>query len=162
VSLPQSRYLVFNFARSALQRLTLFQGCCVHESYRLFRYGGDSVCSLQGSQFHETGILALGTVNFFPTFHYAFFCYPHLRDIYIALMTVSGSGASLSLPTVHWHCVIDSSRNIHGLLPDLCNSGVPEGTNIYLLCLRWCSYISLRSRDFQVRGLCPSIHPFFH
>ncbi|KAF7360706.1 hypothetical protein MVEN_00802500 [Mycena venus] len=37
------------------------------------------------------GILALGTVNFFPTFHYAFFCNPKLRNIYIALMTMSGS-----------------------------------------------------------------------
>ncbi|KAJ7127878.1 hemolysin-III related-domain-containing protein [Mycena epipterygia] len=37
------------------------------------------------------GILALGTVNFFPTFHYAFFCDPRLRNVYIALMTASGS-----------------------------------------------------------------------
>ncbi|KAF7343719.1 hypothetical protein MSAN_01952200 [Mycena sanguinolenta] len=37
------------------------------------------------------GILALGTVNFFPTFHYAFFCDPTLRNVYIALMTLSGS-----------------------------------------------------------------------
>ncbi|KAJ7054143.1 hemolysin-III related-domain-containing protein [Mycena amicta] len=37
------------------------------------------------------GILALGTVNYFPTFHYAFFCAPALRNLYIALMTISGS-----------------------------------------------------------------------
>ncbi|KAF7303829.1 hypothetical protein MIND_00612700 [Mycena indigotica] len=37
------------------------------------------------------GILALGTVNYFPTFHYAFFCEPGLRNLYIALMTASGS-----------------------------------------------------------------------
>ncbi|KAF7313887.1 Ras-GEF domain-containing protein [Mycena chlorophos] len=37
------------------------------------------------------GILALGTVNYFPTFHYAFFCHPRLRNLYIALMTISGS-----------------------------------------------------------------------
>ncbi|KAJ7890173.1 hemolysin-III related-domain-containing protein [Mycena olivaceomarginata] len=69
---------------------------------------GALVCFICSSVFHSSlchsrkvavfmnrvdyfGILALGTVNFFPTFHYAFFCYPHLRDIYIALMTVSGS-----------------------------------------------------------------------
>ncbi|KAJ6594496.1 hemolysin-III related-domain-containing protein [Mycena capillaripes] len=37
------------------------------------------------------GILALGTVNYFPNFHYAFFCTPQLRNIYIALMSVSGA-----------------------------------------------------------------------
>ncbi|KAJ7202860.1 hemolysin-III related-domain-containing protein, partial [Mycena pura] len=37
------------------------------------------------------GILALGTVNYFPTFHYAFFCAPRLRNLYIALMSLSGS-----------------------------------------------------------------------
>ncbi|KAJ6503738.1 hemolysin-III related-domain-containing protein [Mycena sanguinolenta] len=37
------------------------------------------------------GILALGTVNFFPTFHYAFFCDPILCNVYIALMALSGS-----------------------------------------------------------------------
>ncbi|KAJ6566965.1 hemolysin-III related-domain-containing protein [Mycena capillaripes] len=37
------------------------------------------------------GILVLGTVNYFPTFHYAFFCAPQLRSLYIALMSISGS-----------------------------------------------------------------------
>ncbi|KAJ6627447.1 HlyIII-domain-containing protein [Mycena sp. CBHHK59/15] len=36
------------------------------------------------------GILVLGTVNFFPSFHYAFFCDPHLRNLYIFSMTLSG------------------------------------------------------------------------
>jgi hypothetical protein len=40
----------------------------------------------------RTGILVLGTVNYFPTFHYAFFCAPQLRNLYIALMSISGSG----------------------------------------------------------------------
>ncbi|KAJ7682633.1 hemolysin-III related-domain-containing protein [Mycena polygramma] len=37
------------------------------------------------------GIFVLGTVNYFPTFHYAFFCAPQLRNLYIALMSISGS-----------------------------------------------------------------------
>ncbi|KAJ7600055.1 hemolysin-III related-domain-containing protein [Mycena floridula] len=42
------------------------------------------------SRLDYLGILFLGTVNFFPSFHYAFFCDPALRDIYICSMTVSG------------------------------------------------------------------------
>ncbi|KAJ7220617.1 hemolysin-III related-domain-containing protein [Mycena pura] len=37
------------------------------------------------------GIFFLGTLNYFSTFHYAFFCAPHLRSLYIAAMTVSGT-----------------------------------------------------------------------
>jgi adiponectin receptor len=40
------------------------------------------------------GILVLGTVNFFPTFHYSFFCDPSLRNLYILLMTLSGCSES--------------------------------------------------------------------
>ncbi|KAJ7692915.1 hemolysin-III related-domain-containing protein [Mycena rosella] len=66
---------------------------------------GALTCFLCSSVFHSslchsrkvclpqflTGILTLGTVNFFPTFHHAFFCAPRLRNVYIALMMVSGS-----------------------------------------------------------------------
>ncbi|KAE9387723.1 HlyIII-domain-containing protein [Gymnopus androsaceus JB14] len=37
------------------------------------------------------GILILGTLNYFSTFHYAFFCHPHIRNLYIFLMSLSGS-----------------------------------------------------------------------
>ncbi|KAJ7493454.1 hemolysin-III related-domain-containing protein [Mycena galericulata] len=38
----------------------------------------------------DTGILVLGSVNFFPSIYYAFFCDPHLRTLYICSMTLSG------------------------------------------------------------------------
>ncbi|KIP07329.1 hypothetical protein PHLGIDRAFT_105796 [Phlebiopsis gigantea 11061_1 CR5-6] len=41
------------------------------------------------------GILTLGTFNFFPTFHYGFYCDPVFRTIYPSLMAVSGFGIYL-------------------------------------------------------------------
>ncbi|KAF7324630.1 hypothetical protein MKEN_00504500 [Mycena kentingensis (nom. inval.)] len=69
---------------------------------------GAAVCFVTSAAFHASichsqpvakymnrvdyfGILVLGTVNYFPTFHYAFYCAPTLRNLYIAMMTVSGS-----------------------------------------------------------------------
>lgn len=40
------------------------------------------------------GIFLLGNVNFIPSFYYGFSCDPHLRDLYIGLMTLSCASAS--------------------------------------------------------------------
>ncbi|KAF9058427.1 hemolysin-III related-domain-containing protein, partial [Rhodocollybia butyracea] len=58
---------------------------------------GCVVCFACSTVFHSAmchsesvRILVLGTLNYFSTFHYAFYCDPSIRNIYIAMMTISG------------------------------------------------------------------------
>ena len=58
------------------------------------------------------GILTLGTLNFFPTFYYGFYCDPRLAYIYMALMVLSGTSELISQRSRPPRRSFISSRNV--------------------------------------------------
>lgn len=93
----------------------------------------------------HAGILVLGTLNYFPVFHYAFYCDPSIRNVYIAMMTVSGCSVF-----IHLRCLLCA------------NSVILAG--IYLVCSP--SYASpayrrMRTYTFFALGFVV-IFPFAH
>ncbi|THU77468.1 HlyIII-domain-containing protein [Dendrothele bispora CBS 962.96] len=60
---------------------TVFHSCACHS---------ENVSSFM-NRVDYLGILVLGTLNYMPTFYYAFYCDPTVRTIYSALMATSGA-----------------------------------------------------------------------